>query len=103
MIPMTISPTMQNQELWNHWTGLRNLRRKYLTFNNEVFQITLSQEAVELVAQRRRAKVRLNFNKYLDTHREAYNKIYRERYHILKARKAEESQEDDELVIEVEI
>lgn len=107
MMAITMSPTMENQELWKHWTGLRNLRRKYLTFNNEVFQITLSPQAVEFVAQRRCEKVRLNFNRYLEKHREEYNKIYRERYHILKALKAEEKEleagsDDDVLVIEME-
>jgi flagellar biosynthesis chaperone FliJ len=52
----------------------------------------------------------VSFNRYLESHREEYNKIYRERYHILKEKKKQQQQSNDrtrgdpdidELVIEL--
>ena len=98
-----LSPTMENADLWQHYISHRNLRRKYLIFNNERIQIKLSAEAEEFVKERKRAKSRAHFNRYLDKHRDEYNKIYRERYHILKARNAKESDDSDHDVLVIEL
>lgn len=105
MIEITMSPSMENAELWAFYTSHRNLRRKYLTYNDEKLAIKLSPEAELYVKERKRAKSRVSFNRYLEKHRDDYNTIYRERYHILKARKAaadQESESDTDLVIELE-
>lgn len=102
---ITLKPDMENQALWCYWTTLRNLRRKFLDFEGVSYQVELSPEVLKIVKDRRKNKNRESFNRYLSTHREAYNKIYRERYHILKEKRKLESKEHDseELVIELEL
>lgn len=103
METITISPSMSDQELFAYWSSLRNLRRKFLTYKDVTYQIELSPEAQSIVQNRRRLKMRASFDRYLEGHREAYNKIYRERYHILKARKQQllaHAEGPEELVIQ---
>ena len=123
---ITIHPDMENQALYSYWAALRNRQRKFLTYENVSYRIELSPEAHLFVLNKKRLRVRASFDKYLEGHREAYNKIYRDKYRALKAQKqlndrtrgdlveaqsgptlreasTNGREDDDELVIQLEI
>jgi len=89
-----LDPSMENQEIWNHYLSHKTLKRKYLQINGVRTPVELSQDTLNLIKEKKKQIMKTIFERYHNAHRQQYNDFYRLRYHQKKAQNDTESQEE---------